>query len=209
MLPMADLRAIPSSQILDRISTGERTCCVRVTGALDVDPLVVSHWLCGEDMRGIYQPIVLRDRILDELGLEGCTFYEMVRLTSCRIAAAHFEQAYFYSALLIENCIFEGRFEGQHIQNDGGVVIHNTIFAGRADLRGASLRGELDLVGVSFPGGTNLLHILTENRLKERRVRLSGCRFRAVDIPPGLDADQLGIAPLVEDDPRGAKGQRG
>jgi hypothetical protein len=208
MLPMADLQAVPPSQILDRISTGKRTQRVRVTGSLDVDPLVVSRWLCGEDLRGVYQPIALRDCILDKLSLEGCTFYEIVRLTDCRIAAAHFGRAYFYSTLLIENCVFEGRFEGQHIQNDGGIVIHNTVFSGRADFGGASLRGQLDMVGVSFPGGTDLLTILTEN-LARHQVRLSGCQFRAADIPAGLDVDRLGIAPLVEGDSRGAESQRG
>lgn len=206
MLPMADLRAVPPSLILDQISTGKRTQRVRVTGSLDVDPLVVSRWLCGEDMRGVYQPIVLRDCIFDKLSLEGCTFYEMVRLTDCRIAAAHFARAYFYSTLLIENCVFEGRFEGQHIQNDGGIVIHNTVFSGRADFGGASLRGQLDMVGVSFPGGTDLLYILTENSLAGHQIRLSGCRFRAADIPAELDVDQLGIVPLVEGNPRSAKG---
>jgi hypothetical protein len=163
MLAMADLQAVPPSQVLDRISTGERTCCVRVTGTLNVAPLATSCWLCGEDMRGVHQTIALRDSILDELSLEGCTFYKMVRLNGCRIAAAHFARAYFYSALLIENCAFEGPFEGQHIQKEGGVVIHNTVFSGWADFGGASLRGQLDLVGISFPGGTNLLYILTDN----------------------------------------------
>lgn len=179
---------------------------MRVTGSLDIDPLIVSRWLCGEDMRGIYQPIALRDCILDKLRLEGCTFYKMVWLSGCRIAAAHFARAYFYSTLLIENCVFEGPFEGQRIQNDGGMVIHNTVFLGRANFCGASLRGQLDLVDVSFPSGTDLLYILTENLLTGHQVRLSGCRFRAADIPAGLDVDQLGIVPLVEDNPRSAKG---
>jgi uncharacterized protein YjbI with pentapeptide repeats len=205
MLPMADLQSVPPSLILERLSTGKRTQSMHVTGSLDVDPLVVSRWLCGEDMRGVYQPIILRDCILDELNLDGCTFYEVVRLTDCRIATARFAQAYFYTTLLIENCIFEETFEGQYLQSDGGIVVHNTVFTGWANFSGVSLRGELDFVGVSFPGGTDLLYILTEN-LTEHRIRFSGCRFRAADIPAGLDLDQSGITPLVEDNPRSTKG---
>lgn len=207
---MTTQQIISPSQVLERISTGKSTQSVRVAGSLGVDPLIVSRWLCGEDMRGVYQPIVLRDCILDELDLEGCTFYETVQLTGCRIAAAHFAKAYFYSCLLIEKCVFGGLFEGQHIQNDGGIIVHNTVFTGRADFSGANLRGELDLVGVSFPGGTNLLHLLTDRSMTIRHsVRLSSCQFRATDIPPGLEVGRLGIAPLGEGDARGAKGQRG
>jgi hypothetical protein len=210
MLPMTTQQIISPSQVLERISTGKSTQSVRIAGSLGVDPLIVSRWLCGEDMRGVYQPIVLRDCILDELDLEGCTFYETVQLTGCRIAAAHFAEAYFYSFLLIENCVFEEPFEGQHVQNDGGLIVHNTVFTGRADFSGASLRGELDLVGVSFPGGTNLLYLLADKWATiGRRTRLSGCQFRAADIPPGLGIDRLGIAPLGEGDARGTKGQRG
>jgi hypothetical protein len=205
MLAMADLQTVPPSQILKRLSSGERTQSVHVTGSLKVDPLVVSRWLCGEDMRGVYQPIVLRDCLVDQLSLDGCTFYDMVRLVGCRIAAARFARAYFYSILLIENCTFEGSFEGQHMQNDGGIVVRNTIFSGWADFGGASLRGELDFIGVSFPGGTNLLCLLTEE-LTKHKIRFNSCRFRAADIPAELDLDQLGITPLVEDDPRSTKG---
>jgi uncharacterized protein YjbI with pentapeptide repeats len=161
-------------------------------------------------MRGVYQPIVLQDCILDDLNLEGCTFYETVQLTGCRIAAAHFAKAYFYAALLIENCVFAGSFDGQCMQNDGGVIVHNTIFTGRADFGGASLRGELDLVGVSFPGGTNLLNLLVDDLASTGHgVRLSGCQFRAVDIPRQMERGRLGIAPLGEGNPRSAKCQRG
>ncbi|MBN1977286.1 MAG: hypothetical protein JW918_07790 [Anaerolineae bacterium] len=186
---MTTQQIISPSQVLECISSGKSTQSARVAGSLGVDPLVVSRWLCGEDMRGVYQPIVLRDCILDELDLEGCTFYETMQLTGCRIAAARFAAAYFYSWLLIENCVFEGPFEGQRVQNDGGVIIHNTVFAGWADFDGASLRGELDLVGVSFPSGTNLLYLLADKSATlGGRVRLSGCQFRAADIPPGLGA---------------------
>lgn len=210
MLPMDTQRIISPSQVLERISNGKSTQSVRVAGSLGVDPLVVSRWLCGEDMRGVYQPIILRNCVLDELDLEGCTFYEAVQLTGCRIATARFTEAYFYSVLLIENCVFEGTFEGQRLQTDGGVIVHNTVFTGRADFSEADLRGELDLVGVSFPGGTNLLYLLSSDwKSTGPRVRLSGCQFRALDIPPKLEIDRLGIAPLGEGDARSAEGQRG
>ena len=209
MLPMAAQRILSPSQVLERISTGKSTQSVRIAGPLGVDPLIVSRWLCGEDMRGVYQPILLHNCVLDELNLEDCTFYETVQLTGCRIGAAHFSKAYFYSVLLIENCVFAGTFDGQRVQNDGGVIVHNTVFTGRADFSAADLRGELDLVGVSFPGGTNLLHLLTSDPASiGHRVRLSGCQFLAADIPPRLKTDRLGIVPLIEGNLCSAKGQR-
>lgn len=186
--------------MLERLSIGEPVQDVRVTGLLDLDPLVVSRWLCGEDMRGIYQPISLHHCILDGLDLEGRTFYELVELVDCRIAVAHFTQAYFYSGVLIEDCIFEGNFRGRGIQNDGRMVIHNTVFNGWAEFGGTSLRGMANLVDVSFPGGTNLLHVLVNGSQERlgREIVFSGCQFRPGDIPAELEATQSGIAPLFE-----------
>ena len=196
----ASLRTVPSQQVLDRLSMGERIENLQIAGLLDLDPLVVSRWLCGEDMRGIYQPLVLHDCILEGIDLEGRTFYEMVELVGCRISAAHFTQAYFYSMLMIEDCIFEGAFHGRGIQNDGRVVIHNTVFSGWAEFENISLRGRADLMGVSFLGGTNLLHALNNN-MQERlghEILLSGCGFHAADVPDELDVARLGIVPLAE-----------
>ena len=201
------MRVIAPLQVLERLSMGEPIQGVRVTGLLDLDPLVVSRWLCGEDLRGIYQPIILHDCFLDGLDLENRTFYEMVELVACRVAAAHFRQAYFYSNLLIEDCVFEGDFYGQHIQSDGRIVIHDTLFAGYADFGAVSLRGKVNLVDVSFPGGTNLLHMLVSNS-RERlghEIEFSGCRFRAADVPAGLDAARLGIIAIP--DGAGRRGQ--
>jgi hypothetical protein len=204
----ADLRTVPSQQVLERLSMGDRIENLRIAGLLDLDPLVVSRWLCGEDMRGIYQPIVLHNCILDGIDLEGRTCYEMVELVGCRISAAHFTQAYFYSMLMIEDCIFEGSLHGRGIQNDGRLVIHNTVFTGWAEFEGISLRGRADLMGVSFLGGTNLLHALN-NTARERlgrEILFRGCGFHAADVPEGLDATQMGIVPLVESNPRDAPG---
>ena len=200
MSSIASLKVTPSAHILERLSIGESIQYVWVTGLLDLDPLVVSRWLCGEDMRGIYQSLVLHDCVLDGIDLEGRTFYEMVELVGCRISAAHFTQAYFYSMLMIEDCIFEGAFHGRGIQNDGRVVIHNTVFSDWAEFEGISLRGRADLLGVSFLGGTNLLHTL-DNDAHDRlghEILFSGCGFRAADVPSGLDVAKLGIVPLVE-----------
>jgi hypothetical protein len=207
MRPAVATRVIPSQQILELLSIGEYIEGVRITGLLDLDPLVISRWLCGEDMRGVYQPVVLHDCVLDGIDLEGRTFYEIVELVGCRIAAAHFTRAYFYSMLLIEDCIFEGDFEGKGIQNDGRIVVHNTVFTGRAEFDGISLRGRADWVGVSFPGGTDLLHALADNAQKQvgSEIRLSGCGFRAADVPKGSDVVQLGIVPLVEGNPGGTE----
>jgi len=183
------LEIVPSTQVLERLSIGEPIEYVRVRGLLDLDPLVVSRWLCGEDLRGVYQPVILRHCVLDGLDLEGRTFYEMVELVDCRVAAAYFKQAYFYSNVLIEDCTFEGDFEGQDIQSDGRMVIHNTTFAGWAAFDGINLRGEVDLVNVSFPGGTNLLRVLangSRDRLG-REIRFSGGQFRPQDVPAGLE----------------------
>ncbi len=198
------------TQVLEHLSIGEPIQDARVEGLLDLDPLVMGRWLCGEDMRGIYQPIILHNCLLDEIDLEARTFYEMIELVGCRIAAAHFAQAYFYSSLLIEDCIFEGDFHGRGIQNDGRVVIHNTVFVGWAEFEGLVLRGRADLIGVSFLGGTNLLHILFNNSREQlgREIRLSGCGFHAHDVPAGLEIAQLGIVPLAESGLGGAKGQR-
>lgn len=208
MAPATTLRVISPLQVLERLSIGEPIQDVRVTGLLDLDPLVVSRWVCGEDLRGIYQPIVLHRCILNGLDLEGRTFYEMVELVGCHIAAAHFKRAYFYANLLIEDCVFEGDFEGQGIQNDGRMVIYNTIFNNWAAFENISLRGGVDLIDVSFPGGTNLLHVLINDAQERlgREIRFRDCRFRAADVPAGLDAARLGIAPLIEGDPRGAEG---
>jgi len=208
MSSAATQRVMAPLQVLEHLSLGEPIQSVRITGLLDLDPLVVGRWLCGEDLRGIYQPIVLRRCVLDGLDLEGRTFYEMVELVGCRIVAAHIKQAYFYSSLLVEDCVFQGGFEGRGIQSDGRVVVHNTVFAGYADFAEASLRGQVNLVDLAFPGGTNLLRTLVSNSRARlgREIRLSGCRFRAEDVPAGLDAARLGITPLVEGDPRGAEG---
>lgn len=196
-------------QALKRLSFGESIRDTRITGLLDLDPLVVSRWLCGEDLRGIYQPIILHHCILDGLNLEGRTLYEMVELIGCRVAVAHWKQAYFYSSLLIEDCIFEEDFEGREIQSDGRIVIHDTVFAGYADFGGVSLRGKVNLLDVAFPGGTNLLHELAqvdESRKRlGREITLDGCRFRAADVPAGLEAARLGIAPFIERDLGGAE----
>jgi uncharacterized protein YjbI with pentapeptide repeats len=209
MSSTATLRVAPPAQVLEHLSIGEPIQDTRVTGLLDLDPLVVSRWLCGEDLRGVYQPIILRNCVLDGLDLEGRTFYEMVELVGCHIAVAHFKHAYFYSSLLVEDCVFEGDFEGRGIQSDGRVVVHNTIFNGWADFSAISLRGRADLVDVSFPGGTNLLRRLTNGArdLLGRQANFSGCRFRAVDVPAGLDAARWGITPLIECDLGGAERQ--
>jgi hypothetical protein len=195
-------------QVLEHLSIGEPIQYARVIGLLDLDPLVVSRWLCGEDLRGVYQPILLRHCTLDGLGLEGRTFYEMVELVGCRVTVAHFQHAYFYSSLLIEDCVFKGDFEGWGLQSEGRVVVHNTVFSGRADFSAVELRGRVNLVDVSFPGGTNLLHVLVDGSrdLLGREIRFSGCRFRAADVPAGLGAALLGIAPLVEGALSGAEG---
>jgi hypothetical protein len=202
-----DIRGITSirspAQVLERLSLGEPIRRTRVAGTLDLDPLVVSCWLCGEDMRGIYQPIVLDHCILDGLDLRGRVFYEKVALVGCRIAAAHFEHAYFYAGLLIKDCVFEKDFEGRGIQSDGRVAIHNTVFAGHADFSGVSLRHEVDLFELSFPGGTNLLHVLA-NGPRERigqEVVVNDCRFRAADMPVELEMTSSKITPLGEDTP--------
>ena len=150
-------KVMSPAQGLEHLSIGEPIQDARVEGLVDLDPLVMGRWLCGEDMRGIYQPIVLHNCLLDGIDLEARTFYEMIELVGCRIAAAHFARAYFYSSLLIEDCIFEGDFHGRGIQNDGRIVIRNTVFAGWAEFEGLDLRGRADLMGVSFLGGIKFL----------------------------------------------------
>jgi hypothetical protein len=207
MSALASLGNASPLQVLERLSLGEPILSTQVTGLLDLDPLVVSRWLCGEDLRGIYQPISLRNCALGGLDLEGRTFYEIVELIGCRVAVAHFRRAYFYSSLLVEDCVFEGDFEGRCIQSDGRVVIHNTVFNGWAEFGAINLRGKADLVDVSFPGGTNLLHVLANgSRNSQRReVRFSSCRFLATDVPPGLDVARFGIEPLGQRDTCGAE----
>ena len=205
----ATLQATSSAQALEHLSVGEPIQNARITDLLDLDPLVVSRWLCGEDMRGIYQPIVMRRCVLDGLDLEGRTFYEIVELVGCHVAAAYFKHAYFYSRLLVEDCIFTGAFDGRGIQSDGRIVAHNAMFTDWADFSGIDVRGRADLINVSFPGGTNLLHIMAERAhdLPRRAINLSGCQFRPADIPRGLDTARLGIMPLVEQDPSGMERQ--
>jgi hypothetical protein len=195
-------------QVLEHLSIGEPVHDTRVTDLLDLDPLVVSRWLCGEDMRGIYHPIVLRHCTLGGLDLEGRTFYELVELVGCHIAAAYFKGAYFYSGLLVEDCVFESDFQGRCIQSDGRIVIHNTIFNGWADFGAIDLRGQVDMVDVSFSGGTNLLRTLidTSESLLGLEIRFRGCRFRPADVPAGLAATRLGIEPLLEDGLGGTEG---
>ena len=208
MASMATLEATSPAQTLERLSIGELIRDVRIVGLLDLDPLVVSRWLCGEDMRGIYQPILLRHCILDGLDMEKRTFYELVELVGCHIAAAHFAHAYFYSSVMIEDCVFEGKFDGRGIQNDGRMVIHNTVFVGWAEFAGISLRGRVNLVDLSFPSGTNLLHVLVNDSPERlgREIMFSNCQFRPADVPAGLEAAQLGITPFIEGDPGGAEG---
>jgi hypothetical protein len=199
MSPVTAVRVVSASQILERLSTGQSVQDMWITGVLDLDPLVVSRWLCGEDMRGIYQPIVVRNCILDRLDLSGRTFYDMVELIDCRIVTARLKQAYFYSSLLVEDCVFRGDFDGRFIQSEGLIVLHNTVFAGYADFGGISVHNRIDLLDVSFPGGTNLLHSLmngAQDRLEDG-VMLRGCRFCAADIPEKLKTERLGISTLV------------
>jgi hypothetical protein len=193
-------KVVSSLEVLDRLSIGDSIQDVRIVGLLDLDPLVVSRWLCGEDLRGVYQPIVLHRCTLDDLDLERRTFYELVELVDCRVAAAHFKQAYFYANLLIEDCIFEGEFHGQGIQNDGRIVIYNTIFNHWAGFENADLRGRVDLVDVSFPGGTDLLHVLINGSEKppEPEIQFRGCQFRAADVPVGLERVFLGIKTIAD-----------
>lgn len=202
------MTSLPAQQVLNRLSFGKIVQDARVSGTLALDPLVVSRWLCGEDLRGVYQPIILHHCLLDGIDLEGRTFYELVELTHCHVTRADFKQAYFYSDLLIEDCTFEKHFYGCGIQNDGHVEVHNTCFKSEATFRGMSLRGEVDLVNVSFPGGTDLLRVLSEDapELLGQSFRFENCRFRPADIPSKLDASRLGIQPLVEGNLCGAEG---
>jgi hypothetical protein len=194
-------KVVSSLDVLERLSIGDSIQDMRITGLLDLDPLVVSRWLCGEDLRGVYQPIVLHRCVLDDLDLEGRTFYETVELVDCRVAAAHFKQAYFYANLLIEDCLFEGEFHGQGIQNDGRIVIYNTAFKNWAGFENVELRGRVDLIDVAFPGGTDLLRVLT-NGLEPfgAEIQFRGCQFRPADVPTGLERTLLGITLIAEDD---------
>jgi hypothetical protein len=73
---------------------------------------------------------------------------------------------------------------------------------------GIHLRGRADLVNVSFPGGTNLLYVLANGAHKSlgRDIQFNGCRFRAADVPAGLDVARLGITPLGQGDLSGLEG---
>ncbi len=209
MMPLATLNITSPVQALERLSIGEPIQWTRVPGLLDLDPLVVSRWMCGEDLRGVYQPIVLDHCVFDKLDLEGRTFYEMVEMSGCRITAGNFRRAYFYAGLLIEDCVFDGDFEGRDMQSDGRIVIRNTVFAGYANFEGIHLHNRVSLLGVSFPSGTNLLRALVEGSQErlEGEISLNGCRFCAADVPAGLETARLGVgfAPLVKDDLSGAK----
>ena len=94
------------------------------------------------------------------------------------------------------------------MQSDGRLVVHNTVFNGWADFNGIYLRGRTDLVNVSFAGGTNLLHVLANGsqKLLGHQIQVSGCRFRAADVPAGLDVARLGITPLGKGNLRGMEG---
>ncbi len=181
---------IPSARVLEHLSVGRPVHDAWIAGPLDLDPLVVSRWLCGEDMRGIYQPIVMHRCFLDVLDLSGRTFYERVELVECYVAASSLRQAYFYDVLLIEDCIFRDALDARNVQSEGPFIIRNTTFTGYADFGGADLRGGATFSGVSFPGGTNLLSGLGG---KMGPLTISGCRFRPVDIPPGLDPECVGL----------------
>jgi len=201
MSSAATQKVMSSFDVLERLSIGDLIQDVRITGLLDLDPLVVSRWLCGEDLRGIYQPIILHHCVLDDLDMEGRTFYETVELVDCRVAVAHFKQAYFYANLLIEDCLFEGEFHGQGIQNDGRIVIYNTAFKNWAGFENAELRGRVDLIDVSFLGGTDLLRVLIDGLESFRDViQFRSCRFRPADVPTGLEGMLLGITRIAEDD---------
>ncbi len=201
MMPCPTLKIIPSVQVLKRLSTGDAVHDMWITGSFDPDPLVVSRWVCGEDLRGIYQPIMMRNCYIDDFNLSQRTFYERVELVDCHIMAACLQQAYFYSSLLIEDCVFRGTIDGRRIQSDGPIVIHNTVFTGYVDWDELDWRNRVDLLDVSFPGGTNLLQSLCANQTRNRlgrEIALARCHFRSADIPDGLDTSCPGIAPLVE-----------
>jgi len=196
------LKTIPSDQALKRLSVGKPINTMWVTGLLNLDPLTVSRWLCGEDMRGIYQPIVIRGCYLDALDLARRTFYDRVELVDCRIERARFERAYFYTSLLIEDCVFKGDFSGQQMQSEGPIVFHNTVFTGYVDFSGATLRDDVNFLDVCFYGGTNLLYEMRDHCPERlgREVILRGCRFRSADVPDGLDTVRLGITPFLQSD---------
>ncbi|MCX7680670.1 MAG: pentapeptide repeat-containing protein [Anaerolineae bacterium] len=185
---------VSSDKVLELLSVGRPVRDVWITGPLDLDPLVVSRWLCGEDMRGIYQPIVMHRCFLDVLDLSRRTFYERVELVECYIAASSLRQAYFYDTLLIEDCIFRDDVDATNVQSEGPVIVRHTTFTGYADFSGANLRGGATFLGVSFPGGTNLLSGLSS---KASPLTISGCRFRPADIPPELDPERLGASVLL------------
>ncbi|HET91088.1 MAG TPA: hypothetical protein ENN99_10180 [Chloroflexi bacterium] len=201
MTPFHALKITPAIQVLKRLSSGETIQDTWIIDPLDPDPLVVSRWVCGEDLRGIYQPILIRNCYIDDLNLAQRTFYERVELVDCRIMTSCFRQAYFYSSLLIEDCVFRGGIDSQYIQGDGPIVIHNTVFSGYVDWGGLQWRNQVDLLDVSFPGGTNLLHELYAHKRAGRlgrKTTLARCHFRVADIPAGLGTAHPGIAPLVE-----------
>jgi len=203
MIPMAERQVTSPAKVLERLSAGKLVQDRWVEGSLDLDPLVVSRWLCGEDMRGVYQPIVLHNCLLDDLDLHGRTFYETVELVDCRVMVAHFVCSYFYSILQVEDCVFDGEFQGRGIQNDGRMMINNTVFAGPADFSDLIIGGRVSLSDVSFPGGTNLLHVLAQSPQYQlgTTITFNACRFRAADVPEDIDCAQLGIDILEEHEP--------
>lgn len=201
-MPKVTLDQIHSAQALERLSAGKPITMTWVTGLLNLDPLTISRWLCGEDMRGIYQPIVIQKCYLDALDLARRTFYDRVELVDCRVETSHFERAYFYVSLLIEDCVFRGDFVGRKMQSEGPIVLHNTVFIGYADFSAADLRDDVSLLDVSFYGGTNLLEELYSHSPKRlgQEITIRGCRFRRADVPEGLDLDTLGVKPFVQSD---------
>jgi len=168
------------------LSIGDPIVGARITGNLDLDPLVISRWVCGEDLRGIYQPIILHECEIERLDLSGRTFYEMVELIDCTIEQAALSQAYFYDSLVIGDTRFEGPVDGRYIQADGRVVVHDTLFTHYLDVEGLSLRQHSNFSAVSFTGGTNFLHYI-EKRHFPAGVSLQGCSFRPEDVPAGFD----------------------
>jgi len=192
---------IPASEVLERLSIGEPITGVHVAGTLDMDPLVVSRWLCGEDLRGIYQPILFHDCSIESLDIHGRTFYELVEIVGCVVQQANISQAYFYSSLMIEDARFEGAVNATNIQADGRVVIHGTVFTGHVDLSGILLRQSGNLSVVRFAGGTNLLHETVEQWEAHfpAGLSLSGCAFRPEDVPPGFNLEAHQATLLAEE----------
>lgn len=189
-----DRRTIPAPEALERLSIGEPIFDAHITGLLDLDPLVVSRWVCGEDLRGVYQPIAFHNCDIDQLDLGRRTFYEMVEIVGCVVGQASLFQAYFYASLLIEDTCFEQPVNARGIQSDGRLVIHNTLFAGHVDLSDLSVGQYANFSAVRFVGGTNLLQEASghwEARFPAG-LSLQGCVFRPEDVPSGFDLTSRG-----------------